>query len=128
VRDGASFLHVTPDGTPAYAGRWRYAGDFREGLAVVLDEEGWHRFIDDGGRSPIPGRFADLDVFHKGYARARDAGGWFHLRRDGEPAYARRFAAIEPFYNGQARCETLEGALVVIDESGHDEELRPAPR
>jgi len=29
-----------------------------------------------------------------------------------------RFAAVEPFYNGQARVERMDGRLEVIDETG----------
>lgn len=65
-----------------------------------------------------PSRYIDLDVFHKGYARARDERGWFHVRRDGVPAYDRRMAAIEPFYNGQSLCETLQGSRVILSSRG----------
>jgi hypothetical protein len=112
------YFHLTPAGEPAYAARWRYAGDFREGVAVVQAESGLHHHIDESGRTRGAGEWLDLDVFHKGFARARDKDGWFHLRRDGTPAYQRRFAAIEPFYNGQARCESFDGSLTVIDEDG----------
>ncbi len=44
--------------------------------------------------------------------------GWMHVDRAGEPAYARRFAAVEPFYNAQARVERFDGGLEVIDERG----------
>ena len=76
----------------------------------------------------IHGRwFVDLDVFHKGLARARDADGWTHIDRCGEPAYARRFAQVEPFYNGQAGVERDDGGLEVIDSTGAVlVELRPA--
>ncbi|HVK71197.1 MAG TPA: methyltransferase, partial [Polyangium sp.] len=60
----------------------------------------------------------DLDVFHKGFARARDEAGWMHVDRRGRAVYTRRFAAVEPFYNGQARVERLDGGLDVIDEQG----------
>lgn len=113
-------FHLRLEGEPAYAERWRYAGDFREGAAVVLDEEGWHLHIDSDGRALGSARFQDLDVFLKGFARARDGAGWLHVGRDGREAYSRRFAMVEPFYNGQSRCETLDGTLVVIDEAGHD--------
>jgi hypothetical protein len=36
----------------------------------------------------------------------------------GLPLYARRFAAVEPFYNGQARVEDVDGSLLVINEAG----------
>lgn len=130
VRDGnGAYFHLSADGTPAYDSRWRYVGDFRDGVAVVQAEDGRSTHIDLAGQ-PIHGRwFLDLDVFHKGFARARDEDGWTHVDADGRPAYARRFAAVEPFYNGQARVERFDGGLEVIDESGRQlVELRPALR
>jgi hypothetical protein len=114
------YFHVGEDDEPAYDERWRYAGDFREGAAVVQVDAGTHHHIDVNGKRINGADFIDLDVFHKGFARARDATGWFHIRRDGKPAYEARFAAIEPFYNGQARCERLDRSLVVIDEAGRE--------
>lgn len=130
VRDqGGSYLHITPTGEPAYAERWRYSGDFRDGSAVVQADNGRSTHIDLDGRR-LHGRwFFDLDVFHKGFARARDEAGWMHVDVSGDPRYSRRFAAVEPFYNGQARVERLDGGLEVIDESGATVlSLRPALR
>ncbi len=128
VRDTAGrYFHIDLQGRPPYSERWRYAGDFRDGIAVVQGEDGRSTHIDASGRL-LHGRwFLDLDVFHKGFARARDEGGWTHVTRTGAPAYARRFAAVEPFYNGQARVERTDGGLEIIDE-GADSivELRPA--
>ena len=79
---------------------------------------GLHTHINMSGE-PVHGSWlVDLDVFHKGYARARDTGGWHHIDLRGYPIYAQRFAAVEPFYNGQARVEGFDGSLFVIDESG----------
>ena len=124
--DGA-YLHTTPEGIPAYENRWRYAGDYRDGVAVVQSDDGRSTHIDPYGE-PIHGVwFLDLDVFHKGCARARDEAGWMHVDRAGRPRYGRRFAAVEPFYNGQARTERFDGGLEVIDEKGaRVAELRPA--
>jgi hypothetical protein len=123
------YFHLTRAGVAAYPDRWRYAGDFRESAAVVQADSGLHHHIDPDGKPRGAGEYLDLDVFHKGFARARDSDGWFHLRSDGAPAYRRRFSAIEPFYNGQARCESHDGALVVIDEEGRDVlALRPPLR
>lgn len=120
------YRHLRDDGCPAYSQRWRYAGDFRDGTAVVQREDGMHTHIDADGRLVHGWWFEDLDVFHKGFARARDARGWHHVDASGTPAYARRFAAVEPFYNGQARVERFDGALEVIDERGKAVvELRP---
>lgn len=121
--------HIRPDGSPATGLSWRYAGDFRDGVAVVQGDDGRSTHIDGQG-APLHGRwFLDLDVFHKGYARARDEGGWMHVDAQGRPACTRRFAAVEPFYNGQARVERHDGGLEVIDEHGETRvELRGARR
>lgn len=126
---GGSYLHITRAGAPAYAERWRYAGDFRDGAAVVQGDDGRSTHVDPDGRC-LHGRwFLDLDVFHKGFARAQDESGWVHIDVSGNPRYSRRFAAVEPFYNGQARVERLDGGFEVIDESGATVlELRPALR
>ena len=115
---GGTYLHIAPEGVPAYEARWRYAGDFRDGAAVVQSEDGKSTHIDPRGE-PVHGiRFLDLDVYHKGHARARDGHGWMHVDVSGRPVYTRRFAAVEPFYNGQARVERFDGGLEVIDETG----------
>jgi broad specificity phosphatase PhoE len=129
VRDsGGRYAHI--DGTGRIVGeRWRYAGDYRDGVAVVQSALGLHTHVDVDGKL-LHGRwFDDLDVFHKGHARARDEGGWMHVDERGAPLYARRFAGVEPFYNGQARVERDDGGLDVIDESGATvTELRLARR
>lgn len=116
-RDGRYF-HVSVEGRDAYARRWRYAGDYRDGRAVVQDDDGRSTHVDMAGDLAHGRWFRDLDVFHKGAARARDEDGWTHIANDGRPLYARRFAMVEPFYNGQSRVERFDGGLEVIDESG----------
>ncbi len=127
--DDGLYFHIGPDGVAIYGARWRYAGDYRDDVAVVQAEDGLSTHIDLHG-GLLHGRwFVDLDVFHKGYARARDNDGWMHVDQTGRPIYARRFAVVEPFYNGQARVECFDGSLEVIDESGQKlVELRPARR
>lgn len=113
--------HLRLDGRVAYAARYSYVGDYHDGLAVVQREDGLHTHLDDEGVRVHERWFFDLDVFHKSYARARDKHGWHHIDRSGQPLYPRRFARIEPFYNGQARVESFDGALFVIDEQGADQ-------
>jgi len=123
------YVHLGSDGRPVYAERWKYAGDYRDGIAVVQAESGRSTHIDRYGKLLHGQWFMDVDVFHKGFARARDEDGWMHLNLHGKPTYARRFAAVEPFYNGQARIERFDGGLEVIDESGRTVvEIRPAMR
>ena len=116
-RDG-SYLHITRDGDAAYERRWRYAGDFREGSGVVQGDDGRSTHIRCDGSLLHGCWFVDLDVFHKGFARAKDRDGWTHVTAEGIPAYSRRFATVEPFYNGQARVERLDGGVEIIGEDG----------
>lgn len=112
------YLHLGVDGLPAYEKSWRYVGDYRDGVAVVQRDDGLHTHIDKSGSHVHLKWFVDLDVFHKGYARARDDVGWMHVDGAGLALYERRFANVEPFYNGQARVERFDGGLEVIDEHG----------
>lgn len=127
MQDGR-YHHITTVGDAAYAQRWRYAGDFRDGVAVVQRDDGLHTHIDLDGRPLHDLWFDDLDVFHKRFARARDRAGWMHIDARGVPVCARRFAAVEPFYNGQARVETYDGGLEVIDEAGNTLVTLRSPR
>ena len=116
-QDDGQYFHIDTEGSPLYGERYAYAGDFRDGIAVVQRGDGMHTHIDSSG-AMVHGRwFLDLDVFHKGFARACDPSGWHHVDMRGEPLYSRRFRYVEPFYNGQARVEEFSGALSVIDES-----------
>lgn len=124
-RDGR-YRHIHPDGAPCATISWRYAGDYRDGVAVVQGDDGRSTHVGRDGRLLHGVWFEDLDVFHKGLARARDERGWTHVDRRGRPAYARRFAMVEPFYNEQARVERFDGALEVVDAAGEPLlELRP---
>ncbi len=119
VRDNSgSYFHIARGGIPVYQAQWHYAGDYRDGIAVVQARDGRSTHIDADGRQVHGQWFIDLDVFHKGFARARDEAGWMHIDCVGTPAYLRRFAMVEPFYNGQARVERFDGGLEVINETG----------
>jgi hypothetical protein len=113
------YHHLRPDGSPCYPKRWRYAGDYRDGVAVVQGDDGRSTHIDAAGALLHGQWFTDLDVFHKGHARARDRDGWFHVDARGQALYRHRFAMIEAFYNGQALVERHDGSKLVI---GHDGE------
>ncbi|WP_437746690.1 hypothetical protein WMF39_17775 [Sorangium sp. So ce1504] len=128
VRDSEGlYSHIDQAGRPLYAARWRYAGDYRDGAAVAQGEDGRSTHIDARGELVHGRRYLDLDVFHKGFARARDERGWMHVDGRGQPAYAQRFAMVEPFYNGQARVERLDGSLEIIDETGRTVNVLRAP-
>ncbi|MBL72479.1 MAG: hypothetical protein CMB41_04915 [Euryarchaeota archaeon] len=122
------YHHIRPDGSMLNGGPHSYAGDFREGSGVVRGMDGmcWH--IDKEGAPIHDSKFLDLDVFHKGFARARDRRGWHHIDRAGKDiSEGKRYAELEPFYNGQALARSLTGEYVVINEFGEikNRPLRP---
>lgn len=112
------YFHLNAIGKPVYNSRWSYCGDFRDGIAVVQADNGLSTHICADGTLLHNNWFSDLDVYHKGYARAKTCQGWCHVDKNGEAIYPERYLSVEPFYNGFARCEAPDGSLVVIDESG----------
>ncbi|MFT6402319.1 MAG: hypothetical protein ACJA2D_001637 [Pseudohongiellaceae bacterium] len=116
------YFHITLQGTPLYTSKWKYCGDFREGIAVVQADSGLSAHITVEGKILNDKWLLDLDVFHKGYARAKDNKGWHHIDKKGCSVYPQRYAAVEPFYNGCARVETFLSELLIINEYG--EEIR----
>lgn len=119
VRDfQGQYFHIKDGGDAAYAERYVYAGDFREDAAVVHQANGLATHIDSNGRL-LHGRwFPALDVFHKGFARARDEKGWHHINRSGQAAYEQRFIEVDAFYNGQAWAKSVHGSRLIINQRG----------
>jgi hypothetical protein len=94
-----------------------------KGSAVVRSSvDGLFRAIDENGdllhSSSTKTSFLDLDVYHKGLARARDENGWFFINRAGvDVGGGRRYRQIENFYNGQALVQLFHnGSRCIIDE------------
>jgi len=118
IRRAGGYFHLLPDGRALYEKRFLYAGDFYERRAVVRLADGLCAHIDEDGEFAHPHRYRDLGVYHKGLACARDGGGWTHIDAGGVAVYQKRFARVEPFYNGCALVETLNGKTEIIDECG----------
>ena len=114
-----NYFHINTEGETLYLTTYSYTGDFHDGVAVVQAADGLHYHIDTSGNKVHPKGFLDLDIFHKGFARAKNELGWFHVDHKGNPLYSTRYAMIEPFYNGHARVENEEGSLLLIDEEGN---------
>ncbi|MBY0501549.1 MAG: hypothetical protein K2P93_06065 [Alphaproteobacteria bacterium] len=119
VRDKeGNYFHIDCYGKRLYSENYFYAGDFKDRIAVVCDTKGKSSHINSQGQFIHNKWYERLDVFHKGFARAKDEKGWFHITKDGSPAYDHRFADVEPFYNGQGYAQTLDGDLVALNENG----------
>lgn len=113
-----SYFHIDLFGKPIYDEKYKYVGDFRDDIAVVQTQDGFYTHVDTSGKKIHGKHFLDLDVFHKGFARAQDNAGWFHIDKNGVPAYLQRYKMIEPFYNGYARVIDFNDAILIIDEQG----------
>lgn len=116
VRDKhQQYFHINSVGSRAYSTSYSHVGDFKDGIAVVCNTLGFSTHIDYFGNEIHSKFFIELDVFHEEYARAKDNNGWCHIDIAGNCLYDTRYAMVERFYNGLAKVETVEGALIMID-------------
>lgn len=121
VRDvEKEYFHIDCHGVPTYERRYRYVGDYKDGVAVAYrTSDGKCTHIDLLG-NPVHGQWFDyLDIYHKGFACAKDGSGWFHLDKAGQASYSERYIKVEPFYNGKAVVQDEYGELKIIDEQGY---------
>lgn len=118
VRNGDGYFHINKNGENIYKKRYAYCGDFKDGVSAVCHENGLNTHIDGKGHYLHNCWFKDLDVYHKGLARAQDEEGWFHINKRGEAIYKERYAEIDAFYNGFAKIKTFEGESIIINVSG----------
>jgi hypothetical protein len=123
-----NFSHINLSGDEAYNHKFCYAGDFKGGFAVIQNVKGLYTHIDAQGHFLHNRWFLDLDVYHKGFARAKDSSGWFHIDIQGNPIYQNRYSMVEPFYNGVARVETEAGELLLISENGETLQILRLPQ
>jgi len=118
VRSSEGYFHINKNGENIDKERFSYVGDFKDGFAVVHNKTGFSTHIDQNGQYLHNCWFFDLDVYHKGFARARDKRGWFHINKFGAPIYEARYIEIEPFYNGIAKVRTFESNSIAINVIG----------
>ena len=118
VRSTDGYFHIDIHGERRYPENYTYAGDFRDGIACVLDLKRGYTHIRSDGSYLHSFWFRGLGVYHKGFATAQDAQGWFHIDRAGRALYTARLASVEPFYNGVAKGMDLAGREVVVFEDG----------
>ena len=119
VRDKRGhYFHIDFQGRPLYSEKHLYAGDFRDGIAVVRLMNGLCTHIDSQGKFIHSKMFDDLDVYHKGFARAHDKQGWFHIDLDGKSVYTENYLMVEQYYNGQSLVHRYNGDIGIINEQG----------
>ncbi|MFW8602376.1 WG repeat-containing protein [Desulfobacterota bacterium M19] len=120
VEDMASkqFFHINRSGEPIYTERYSYVGDFRYGIAVVTGKDSLCTHIDEFGNLLHEKYFLELDVYHKSYAIAKDAKGYFHIDKEGYALYHDRYIKLEPYYNGRALAVDQGNIKIIISTTG----------
>jgi hypothetical protein len=119
IQNQSGFFHINTKGKKIYPEYYAYVGDFRDGAAVATSQiDGQSRHIKSDGNQLHTRSFQCLDVFHKGYARAKDENGWYHINPDGISCYPQRYRNVEPFYNGLSVVEDSNGRRIRISEKG----------
>ena len=81
-------------------------------------DDGMFLHIDGNGNALNGKKFVDLGVFHKRFATAKDANGWYHIDIQGNVVYNERYQIVEPFYNGFALVTDFDGNKLIINEKG----------
>lgn len=124
--------------------KYTHAGDFHDGLAVIIKEKGYHKdkygsilcvkcfagYIDESGKIVIPLKFEWANDFHEGLAVVKvwDETSIFYWRygyidTSGRFVIPPRYDSAEPFRNGQAQVRWHDEYgfcwEAYIDEYGH---------
>lgn len=112
------FFHINSQGQPLYKQQYAYVGDYCYGIAVITNNIGLCTHIDTQGNALHNQYFLELDVYHKGYAIAKDERGYFHINKKGQDIYKQRYLKIEPFYNNRAVAVDIYGVKKIISIQG----------
>lgn len=103
---GGRVGYVTPSGKVVIPGRFEWAGEFSEGLALVR-LGGRFGFIDASGRLVIDARYARASRFSEGMAAVAEMHDGYpragYIDRSGATAIPLAFEATHPFSDGLAR-------------------------
>lgn len=59
-------------------------------------------------------------LFCEGLAVAEEDGQWFHILKNGEPAYSQRWKMAEYFQNGSAWVQKQDGTWIKINKKGEE--------
>lgn len=120
--DGLAYVtgrgFVDRDGKTVVAREFEEHLPFSDGRAAVRIGERWG-FIDAKGALVIPATLAYVKPFSSGYAPvlAEPYGKWTFVDKAGKPAFQPFFQA-EPFQEGLAAVEAVEGSFGFIDVTG----------
>ena len=122
-----TFFYINRNGEPLLDKQYLFdtALPFGEGLAPVRSLGQYFRYIDQSGKTVIndPSRpFLSAGVFRDGLApvnlHATDGMRWGYIGKDGKLGVTARFAAAQPFTEGLAAVQMLDGKWGYINTKG----------
>ena len=64
--------------------------------------------------------------FQGGLAPVRKNGQWFHITRDGEPAYGARFTWVSKFNDSKTRAEASNRSGKIFEIDRHGKRVKPS--
>ncbi len=109
---------------PAFAGEFRNADPFFEGLAAVQNDNGLWGFIDKTGQEVIPFIYTKKPwPFHSGLARVENKEGSVgFINNEGELSIEAKYPYASNFYKGRsiARIHGFPEKFVVLDTLGNE--------
>lgn len=98
---------------------WKFAWDFREGLAAVKDSNGKWGFIDKTGKVVIPCTWNDVYIFSEGLAPVKDSNGkWSYIDKTGKAVIPCTWIGAKSFSEGLAAVKDFNGKWGYIDKTG----------
>lgn len=112
------FFHIDRQANPIYPKQYAYVGDYKYSIAVIVNESGLSTHINNKGHFIHNQFFLELDVYHKGYAVAKDKFGYFHIDKQGIAIYSARYQKLEPFYNNRAFAVAHDNTKLIISPTG----------
>lgn len=119
VKKDGRYGYVDQNGFICFEYRCEWAGEFSEGLAVVVDENNQYGFIDATGRNVIPCRYREALNFCEGLARVKDDSGlWGFIDKSVKEVIPCQYVVCHPFKNGSAGVRNKEGYWGYIDKKG----------
>lgn len=105
-----------------------YATDFKEGLAVVANEDGNLQYINRHGRVQIRPIFFQADEFSEGLAAIEANDLWGYMGTSGDPIFPNRYQKAGHFIhglapvveNGEFKYSDVNGNHVITPQKDND--------
>nr|MBR4281260.1 WG repeat-containing protein [Clostridia bacterium] len=115
AKTGGTYCYINTAGETVIPGPFTYAGDFKDGLALVRNwglNEDW-LFIDQQDNSLTSTGWEDAEEFSCGLALVKRDGLYGYIDRTGELVIPLQFTSASSFYNGVALVRQGEERIAI---------------